>query len=397
MPFHRLRRVLQHPLHITIESSQTVADQVRDAALLRPAHLSPKTPAPFAPLLGEQLVAVRAIDLLRKIGELTTPSTINLSRLSASWATRRYFWAIEDPIYFGSKPAVFRLSQDARKIERHQKTLLSDEFGIGFAAVVMEQFLSAGKFVDMEFALKDPQEYFGVHRVTKRTPDYLMWGEDTPIYIVECKGSQTKWSNVVGQLRRGMEQLPSIQIPGRPTEEVVIATHLMRKKTRVIILDPPSDGDAELQESLEVGERDPGTPEEIRPRRFVARDPELFSRKLRRGTSLNLLRWIAQHSTARRLESEFTSKVFGAEWPNAELEQVETSVGEFVGVSTPLAPELGVSGPHIFRGLERSRFKTLESGMYDLSFADQAMPASDDPRLSVGPLGSCLLIQQLDV
>jgi hypothetical protein len=397
MPFNRLRRVLQHPLRVSVESTQDIADQVRAAAQFRPAHLNPKTPVPFSPLQGKQTIAIRAIDLLRKIGELTTPSTVNLSRLSASWATRRYFWAIEDPIYFGNKPAVFRLSQDARHIERHQKTLLSDEFGIGFAAVVMEQLLAAGSFVDMEFALKDPQEYFGVYRITKRTPDYLMWGQGTPIYIVECKGSQTKWSNVVGQLRRGMEQLPSIQVPGRPTEEVVVATYMQRKSTRVIILDPPGEDETELPETRKEIEVDPGTPEEISPKRFVARDPDLFSRKLRKGTSLNLLRWIAQHSTARRLESELTLKLFGAEWPNAELERVETPVGEFVGVSTPLAPELGLSGPQIFRGLERKRFEALDAGIYDDSYLDQMTSAVDDPRLSIGPLGSCLLIHNFDI
>jgi len=40
--------------------------------------------------------------------------------LSASWATRKYFWAIADG---NGAQQNFRLSQDARLLDFHQKTL----------------------------------------------------------------------------------------------------------------------------------------------------------------------------------------------------------------------------------------------------------------------------------
>src|SRR5687767_4731722 len=57
-------------------------------------------------------------------------------------------------------------------------------------------------------------------------PTFLMWGTNTPIFVVECKGSQTSRSSVITQLRRGLEQLTSISIPGVQRVDLVIATHL---------------------------------------------------------------------------------------------------------------------------------------------------------------------------
>lgn len=114
MPLNRLRRVLTTTLNIAVESTQHVADLVNGRA--RP-HMNPKLAAPYQPIIGSHERSVRAIDLLRKIGEVTTPRSVNLARLSASWATRRYFWCIHDFAHPVPNPP-FRLSQDARRMER---------------------------------------------------------------------------------------------------------------------------------------------------------------------------------------------------------------------------------------------------------------------------------------
>jgi hypothetical protein len=85
-----------HFLRASVDSDPAVVAQVAAAAAAR-AHLNPKPAAPYQPLAGSTPMQFTALDFLQKIGELTTPNNINLARLSASWATRRYFWAVHNP------------------------------------------------------------------------------------------------------------------------------------------------------------------------------------------------------------------------------------------------------------------------------------------------------------
>jgi hypothetical protein len=387
-------------MEISVETSQNIADEVIAAAARRrpplPRGQAPKVPQPFTQFPTQQTLQIRAIDLLRKIGELTTPSTVNLASLSASWATRRYFWAIDDPAN-QRRGLRFRLSQDARGIERHQKTLLSDEFGMGFAGLLVERLLSTTRFIDMDFALADPQQYFDVQHVGPRRPDFLLWGTNTPVYVVECKGSQTNWNCVVSQLRRGMEQLPSINIPGYTSVALVVATYLDRSRTRVIFLDPPDDEDDEsLIEKREW--RSESTPEKIGPREWQVKDSEAFFEKMNIGTNLTLLRWAAQHSTAREFESRLDIPPSPIQYPDAELETEETQFGDFLGVSIPLAPEIGVSGPSLFRGLRRDVLAQLQHGELEENTTPPVNAVQpDDPRMSIGSSGTCLILRDLDI
>lgn len=117
-------------LRVYIDSSQPAIDRIRRKVNARAEELQAKnkapvptkTPALVASLAGTSSIVIRPVDLLRKIGDLTTPSNVNMASLSPSWATRRYFWAIAEPT--GQDPT-FRLSDDARAMDFHQKTLLS--------------------------------------------------------------------------------------------------------------------------------------------------------------------------------------------------------------------------------------------------------------------------------
>lgn len=273
----------------------------------------------------------------------------------------------------------------------NQKTLLSDEFGVGFAALLMEQLFSASQVVDVEFALSDPTEYFGVGTIgtSKRRPDFLMWAPGGSIYVVECKGCQTSRSGVYNQLRRGMEQVPTIEIPGSVTPQLVIGTFLAARRTTVYIIDPPEEEKEldNLKESAEVERRG--------PRHFKISDEASFRTKLRRGTNLQYLRWISQHSTAARLETSVGyRRERPPELPNADLARAETAAGEFVGVSAPLAPEYGYNGPTLFRGIEADLFARINAGDLEAS-AQMPRLQAEEPTSSVGSDGTCLLIRDL--
>ena len=193
MPINRLRNILSTSYEVVIDSSNDTIRRVlakvaqRAAARARGGrrggNARPKSPAAVATLANTQRLMVRPIDLLRKLGELTTPPDVNMAKLNASWATRRYFWAISEPQ--GRAPK-FRLSEDARKMDFHQKTLLSDEFGIGFGGFVLERLFGAYNSVDVSTALKNPSQYQNIRQTGSAQPDYLMWSRDpnTPYYVV---------------------------------------------------------------------------------------------------------------------------------------------------------------------------------------------------------------------
>lgn len=153
MPLQRLRRVLEANYRVQIESSDDLLAIVNRKVERRKREAQAKgATAPvfkiatvLDALQGRRDWNIRAIDLLHKIGFLTTPSWANMARSSSSWATRRYFWAIAEP---APNETDFRLSDDARKMDFHQRTLLSDEFGIGMAGLLIEKFFDAASFVD---------------------------------------------------------------------------------------------------------------------------------------------------------------------------------------------------------------------------------------------------------
>jgi hypothetical protein len=395
MSLARLRRVLSSPLEVNIESSPSMVQRVAAAAASR-AHLSPKTPAVYAPLAGSQTISIRPIEFLRKVGELTTPKTINLSRLSASWATRRYFWAIADPGANTQAAAPFKLSRDARSMDRHQKTLLSDEFGMGFAGIVAERLLSAPEFVEVDYAISNPQRFFGAKASTKRRPDFLMWGNPNALFVVECKGSQTTRASVVSQLRRGLEQLPSIQTDGVSQVALVIAAHLYGRGTTVHVIDPPND---ESDSSGEVRQRVDKSIDRIGEDRYAVSDLTAFREKLQAGVNLSRLRWAGQHAAAENIEESISGRQRREDVANAPVERLDSPLGEFLGSTTPLAPELGSFGPRIFRGVRSDVLAQFDIHDDNAVIGDEVREnfGPEDPRFSAGDNGMCLAILGLGI
>jgi hypothetical protein len=398
MSLARLRSVLQKTLTVNVESTADLANRVNAAAQAR-LHLHPKPASAYQPLLGTQPLNFRSLDFLRKIGELTTPKKINLARLSASWATRRYFWAIHTSNLAPTATERFRLSKDARNMDRHQKTLLSDEFGMGFAGLVAERLLQVDDFVDVEFATSNSTQYFGAtgSTTTKRRPDFLMWGVQTPIFIIECKGSQTTLGSVIAQLRRGLEQLPSIQIPTLQSVSLVVATYLRGRDTTVMVLDPPEEQDNPEREIRKVAVDE--TISRDSEGGYIVDDLIKFREKLSAGADIMRLRWAGQHASAGIIEQRLGRKDPGADLPNAPLERLRTPVADYLGTATPLAPELGRGGPVLFRGISETSLLEMDAGANaaNIPGEPEAVLTVDDPRVSTGALGTCLAIYNLEI
>jgi len=131
------------------------------------------------------------------------------------------------------------------------------------AGLLIETFFGAGSFVDMSIALNDPTRFQDIEQEGDAQPDYLMWGDidNSPYYVVECKGTQSDRNTSYDQMRRGLEQVPSIVIGAgpRPVVTIVVATCMLEDRTEVFVLDPPpgppDDNDPEKESSERVSER----------------------------------------------------------------------------------------------------------------------------------------------
>jgi len=391
MSITRLRQTLESKLHVSVDSSAgtatTVATRIATHAQKTAKAVNAKAPAAVQTLQKVKTFDLRAIELLRKIGQLTTPSSTNMAKYSSSWATRRYFWAIEPG------DGSLRLSQDARQLDFHQKTLLSDEFGIGMAGLIMEKHFEADCFADMSAALADPK--LGLKHEGQPQPDYLMWNKSRGAYfVVECKGCQTNRSTALDQLRRGMEQVPTIKFTdaNRSTMSLVIATVLERTFTTVMVLDPPED---EREFKGEMISRRTTEREWV-----VPSEEKLLERMLSLQRS-HLLKWSGQNQTAARIDEQLEVQRIGTqELENATIEAQGIRGERFVGYRFALFPELFRGKVILFSGvqsdvLDAARGSNTEMQQAVQQFRNSALfiRPSDDPYWSVGIDGACLQVE----
>jgi hypothetical protein len=346
MSLQRLRRILDSSLTIDVDSSQGTMQRIQDKIASRANDLlaqqkvppDTKTPIAVTSLAGVPSVTIRPIDLLRKIGDLTTPSDVNMAKLSASWATRRYFWAIAEPL---GQNQNFRLSKDARTMDFHQKTLLSDEFGIGLGGLLVERFFNAGIAIDVSEALRRPGEHQDVQQSGAAQPDYLMWdpAPNTPYYVVECKGCQTSRDAVIDQLRRGLEQVRTLIFGtgARPVITLVVASHMQALKTTVYFVDPPKGPPDENGPS----ESD-ATSERIDRNTWKIGNAEAFGRIAQSTKQTKLLNWAGQYASASRLlASAWNIAPDTAPGPDLPLTRRTIRDVAYSGRRVSLFPELG--------------------------------------------------------
>jgi hypothetical protein len=161
--------------------------------------------------------------------------------LCSTWAEIRYLWAFQ-PNLDGGHARSLRLNRAVRDLDFHQKTLLLDEFGIGFAAYYMTTFEQATEPVDAFIAKRRGQVRFRGN--TRRSlPDYIFRGPGADQYfVVECKGSQSGRSTAIGQMQRSSEQVLTVDIdPPATVVRLVVAAWLQQAIT-VLVIDPVGEG-----------------------------------------------------------------------------------------------------------------------------------------------------------
>ena len=128
--------------------------------------------------------------LLLLLGFITTPPVSFGASLSEYWAWIRYFCAI-------STEADLRLVNEFHELDPHQKTILSDDFGMAVPMYWLLEKLSLGPVAHGRYFIDHIAHQLSAttERSTKRgpskSPDFVAMDHQGKWHVIECKGTQS--------------------------------------------------------------------------------------------------------------------------------------------------------------------------------------------------------------
>jgi hypothetical protein len=128
--------------------------------------------------------------MLLAIGFLTTPSQATGVSLSEFWAWVRYLHAV-------SSDTDLRITADFANLDAHQKTILSDDFGMGAPMCWLAQRLRLGPVCDGRYFLDRIAPALGIgslgtaKRGPQKAPDFVAQDVRGVWHVIECKGTQS--------------------------------------------------------------------------------------------------------------------------------------------------------------------------------------------------------------
>lgn len=233
---------------------------------------SGQVPASLTALLSSSPIEVDVKAALLFTGVWTRPPLQHGFHLSDRWAWLRYFPAIADV-------PDLRLCEPWESIDPHQKTILSDDFGVGFSTWLLHKHLGVSHYADTIHVVKvlNPKDFSLIasqkHGPAK-SPDFVGFSSNGDITVVECKGSQSSRKAIRSALDRGVAQKANLQAAGGTTITHSLVTGLF-------------------------------IPQWVNPEAalFAVRDPDLdiFSRELVRYEPPDIRRAITQVAVAKEL------------------------------------------------------------------------------------------------
>jgi hypothetical protein len=148
----------------------------------------PKFPSSFSSSSSPYDLDIPA--MLMMIGYLTTPTSSTGVSLSEFWAWVRYLAAI-------SADNTLSLTRSFAELDAHQKTILSDDFGMGVPLLWLSEKLSLVEIVDGRYFMQRIASSIGAtqRRTAKRgpnkTPDFVARDTAGKWHVIECKGTQS--------------------------------------------------------------------------------------------------------------------------------------------------------------------------------------------------------------
>lgn len=184
-------------------------------------------PAGGAPFPGTfptlpQMHSVNIPALLLIIGYITTPAHAFGISLSSYWAWVRYLHAIAD------EPDL-RITTSFANLDSHQKTILSDDFGMGAPLHWLLEAMPFGAICDGRYFIERHAATTGAtinasgKRGLSKSPDLVFQDLNGIWHVLECKGTQSGPRYRETQLQSGLQQKQTIQFPNTPDSQNLVA------------------------------------------------------------------------------------------------------------------------------------------------------------------------------
>ena len=139
---------------------------------------------------GTQQFEINVLELLLTIGFLTTPSHASGVSLSEFWAWIRYLHSFTDD-------SNLRLTSAYSELDSHQKTILSDDFGMGVPICWLNDPLQLDPpvhgryFIDRVAASVGAITALPAKQGPSKSPDFVARDSSGMWHVIECKGTQS--------------------------------------------------------------------------------------------------------------------------------------------------------------------------------------------------------------
>ncbi|WP_233967293.1 hypothetical protein [Pectobacterium polaris] len=148
----------------------------------------------------------------------TRPPKLTGFNLSDFWAWLRYF-----PAFSKTSPDL-RLRKEWKDIDPHQKTILSDEIGVGSTTFTLIDTLGFQGFIDAIYVLETLNLTHLLLKKSKngqgKTPDYIGLDNFGRIIALECKGTQNKIKDLHKAITKGIGQ--KVNLTKNPVSQIKI-------------------------------------------------------------------------------------------------------------------------------------------------------------------------------
>jgi hypothetical protein len=337
-----------------------------------------KPPASVAQFAGGGAITTTGLEMLLDVGVVSTVWDTGLPLAPAGiWAVMRYAVAIDV-----SFSGLMCLSPEAAALRYHHRTAMSEYLGIAVAMQVVKEIVATShpgaqaRFVDAEFALASGSVYPGFTATTQNSlrPDYFVFVDGGPIYVLECKGSGSTGSRT-SSLAKAIRQLRSVQYQGLTPQGFCTHVELTEESFTCVVFDPEGDEEwstTAARDPDHLGVRTVGSESEDES---VVLDVAGLRRELEDISRAALLEWSgAARSADRLIPPRVTAS---RNRPLREVDAPTTSVVvggfEFDGVEATY-PYDGRS-IQVFRGIDAN----LRESLLEISSSDNPQMRSTEP------------------
>lgn len=293
------------------------------------------------------------------IGIATASPTYVGFSLSDTWAHVRYFAAVDT-----SKPFL-TLRPEWNDLDPHQKTILADDWGVGFSLRYMIDHVHIADFApterwikNVEFATRRSLNFPKKKNGPPKLPDYVCVDQWGYLHALECKGTQKSLSALKGQVEKGQSQIENFHKGNLPNSirkkfrgwmvaGLFVPQAKKRSLSRLLIVDPENTPFADVIEEFGVdlildSIRITGLSQQLAAAGFHRLATALFEGKVAKR-EVDFLRWrkstnqevnfLGQKQEAERILGQRSFRIFDRptkndDSPVGRIVNIESSVPE---------------------------------------------------------------------